>query len=87
MVLDSCTASYGALREDYGLHNRSSFEETLVATNIERPVHHRFARPDENIAILSESVAEDPNMSTPRRSQELGLSYGTLWHTSTPTSI
>ena len=51
------------------------FKETGVITNIERPVHHRFARSAENIAIVSESVAEDPNASIPRRSQELGLSY------------
>ena len=50
-----------------------------MVTNIERPVHHRFARYAENIAIVSESVAEDPNVSIPRRPQELGLSYGTLW--------
>ena len=51
------------------------FEEIGVVTNIERPVHYRFA---ENIAIVSENVAEDLNMSIPRRSQKLGLSYGTL---------
>ena len=50
-----------------------------MVTNIERPVHHRFARSAENIAIVSESVNEDLNVSIPRRSQELGLSYGTLW--------
>ena len=38
-------------------------------TNIERPVHHRFARYAENIAIVSESVAEDTNVSILRRSQ------------------
>ena len=38
-----------------------------------------FACFAENIAIVSESAAEDPNVSIPRRSQELGLSYGTLW--------
>ena len=43
-------------------------------------VHHRFARSAENIATVSKSVVEDPNVSIPRRSQELGLSYGTLWH-------
>ena len=43
-------------------------------------MHHRFARSAENIAIVSENVAEDPNVSVPRRSQELGLSYDTLWH-------
>ena len=46
--------------------------------NIERPVHHRFARSAENIAIVSERVTKDPNVSIPRRSLELGLSYGTL---------
>ena len=40
---------------------------------------HCFVRSAENIAIVSESVAEDPNVSIPRRSQELGLSYGILW--------
>ena len=33
----------------------------------------------ENIAIVSKSVAEDPNMSIPHRSQVLGLPYGVLW--------
>ena len=41
--------------------------------------NHRFALSAENIAIVGESVAEDPNVSNPRRYQELGLSYGTLW--------
>ena len=49
-----------------------------MATNIERPVHHRFTCSTENIAIVSENVAEDQNVSIPRRSQELGQSYGTL---------
>ena len=47
------------------------FEETGVVANIERPLHNRFA---ENIATVSESVAEDPDVSISRRSQELGLS-------------
>ena len=45
-------------------------------------MHHRFACCTENIAIVSESVAEDPNVSISRHSQELGLSYGTLWRIS-----
>ena len=53
------------------------FEETRVVTNIERPAHHRFTLFAENIAIVSESVVENPSIL--RRSQELGLSYGTLW--------
>ena len=43
------------------------------------PVHHHFARPAENIAILSKSVAEDPNVPIPQRFQGLGLPYSTLW--------
>ena len=38
-------------------------------------MRHPFARSAENIAIVSESIAEDPNVLIPRRSQELGLSY------------
>ena len=86
---DYATATYRALRGDYGLHNHPTtqaigkiakkFEETGVVTRIERPVHHHFARFAENITMVSESVAEDPNVSIPRRSQELGQSYGTLW--------
>ena len=55
-----------------------TFEETGVATNIDGPVHYRFASSAQNIAIVSEIVAEDPNKSIPYRSQKLGLSYGTL---------
>ena len=86
---DSATATYRILRVVYGLHNSSTtqamgkilkkFKETGAFTNIERPGHHRFARSAENIAIVSESVAKDPNVDIPRRPQELGLSYGTLW--------
>ena len=36
---------------------------------------HRFARSAENIAIVSESNAEDPNVLIHRRSHELGLVY------------
>ena len=41
-----------------------------MVTYIERLVHHRFARSAENIAIISESVAEEPNVSIPRRPQD-----------------
>ena len=44
------------------------FGETVVATNIEWPVHHRCARSSENIAIVSQSLAEDPNVLIPSRS-------------------
>ena len=85
---DSATVTYHALSGDYGLHNRPTtqavgkivkkFQETRVFTNIERPVHHRLSHSAKNNAIVSESVAAGPNVATPRRSQELGLSYGTL---------
>ena len=41
-----------------------------------RHVHHPFARSIEN--IVSESVADDTNVSIPCRSQVLIVSYGTL---------
>ena len=80
---DSATATYRALRGDYGLHNRPTmqaigkivkkFEETGAVRNIVRPVHHRFARSAENIAAVSESVGEVPNVSIPCHTQELRL--------------
>ena len=83
------TAMYRALRGDYGIHNPPTmqaigkivkkFEENGVITNMERPVHYCFACFAENIAIVSESVAKDPNVSVARRSLELGLSHDTLW--------
>ena len=51
------------------------FKEAGVVINIERIVHHRFDRSAENIAIVSKSVAKDPNASISHRSQGLGLSY------------
>ena len=85
----SATATYSDLRGDYGLHNRATtkaigkivkkFEETGMVTNIKRHGHHPFAHSAENIAIVSECVPENPNVSIPRCHQELGLSYGTLW--------
>ena len=47
---------------------KKRFDDTEVITNIERPEHHRFARSSENIAIVSENVAGNPNVSIPRRS-------------------
>ena len=65
--------SYRALRGYYGLHNCpptqaigkivKKFEDIGVVTNIERPVvHYRFACSADNIAIVSKSVAKDPNV-------------------------
>ena len=49
-----------------------------MVTNIERPVHHRFNRSAESIAIVNERVAEHPSVPFPRHSQVLGQFYSTL---------
>ena len=41
-------------------------EETGAVTNIKRPVHYRFIHSAENIAFVSEIIAEHPNVSIPR---------------------
>ena len=68
----SVTAKYRSLRGDYGLHNRPTTQvigkivkKSGVVTNIERPAHHHFTCSADNIAIVSESVAEDPKVSIP----------------------
>ena len=86
---NSATTTYRVLRGDYGFNNRPTmraigkivkiFEETIMVTNIERSVHHCFTCSAEYIAFVSESVAEDPYASIRCRSQQLGLSYDTLW--------
>ena len=61
---DSATATYRAVRGDYGLPNRKTvkkFGQAGVVKNIERPMHHRFVHSTENITI----VVENPNVSIP----------------------
>ena len=43
------------------------------------PIRRRNARSDENIVAVRESVSEDPNLSIPRRAQELRLSQNSTW--------
>ena len=50
-----------------------------MVINIEMPVHYRLARSVQNIGIVNKSVAENPNVSIPHRSQALGLPYDTEW--------
>ena len=45
------------------------YEEIRLVKNIESSKHYIFVRSDENIAILSESVADGPNVSISHRSQ------------------
>ena len=86
---DSNVSTFRALRGDFGKNTRptaqaigkivAKFEKTGSVTDATTPAHHRKARSMENIAAVSASVEEDPNLSIPRRSQQLGLSYGSLW--------
>lgn len=55
------------------------FEQTGSVVDIVTPVHHRNVRSTENIAAVAASVEEDPNVSIPRRAQQLGLSNTSLW--------
>ena len=90
--VDFATASYRALRGDYGLYNRPTtpaigkilkkFEKTVVATNIERPVHCGFARSAEYNAIVSEIRCECVDSSAYSGIRTV-LRYDTLWRTHT----
>ena len=80
---------YRALRTIYGVHNRPTkrtirhaigkIENNLSLLDDTRPIKPRTDRTVENIAAVNESFAEDPEESIRRRSQQLGLSYGTTW--------
>lgn len=85
----SVRRTFRALREIYGQHNRPTerslyrlvqkFEQTGSVADKSTFVRRRGARSEVNIAAVSQSVGDDPNLSIPRRSQELGLSQTTTW--------
>ena len=85
----SVKSVYSALRLIYGVHNHPTertirhtigkLENNLTLLDDTRPIRQRTARTVKNIAALNESFAEDPEESIRRRSQQLGLSYGTTW--------
>src|ERR1700743_1971165 len=85
----SVIATFRSLLPFYGRNNRppvlairrivENFERTFSLHNVHVPIRQRTARSDENIAVVQASVAEDRNLSIPRRSQELGLSQTTTW--------
>ncbi|KAJ8976940.1 hypothetical protein NQ317_012225 [Molorchus minor] len=56
-----------------------NFGQTGSLANKSTHVHRRGAQSEVNIAAVSQSVKDDPNLSIPRRSQELGLSQTTTW--------
>ena len=85
----SLKSVYRALRPIYGVHNGPTettirhtigkFKNNLPLLGDTRPIRPRTARTVENIAAVNESFAEDQEESIRRRSQQLGLSYGTTW--------
>ena len=85
----SVKSVYRALRPIYGVHNRPTerttrhtigkLENNLTLLDVTRPIRPRIARTVENIAAVNENFAEDPEESIRRRSQQLGVSYGTTW--------
>lgn len=85
----SVTDTLRKLRPIFGRHHRPNkttiqrlvqkFESTFSLQNVAVPVRQRNARSEENIAAVRESVANDANVSIPRRSQELQISQTTLW--------
>lgn len=86
---DSPSETHRALRKDFGRHNRpvlstissvvAKFERTGSVADDFKPTRFRSARSVENIAATAASVDRDDSLSIPRRRQELGLSYGSLW--------
>lgn len=56
----------------------TKFEQSGQVINVKMPVRRRRVRSAENIAAVAESIAEDPRLSIPRRSQQLGISQTSL---------
>lgn len=82
------TATLRALTPIFGRNSRPSrqavtslvqkFKSTYSLCDVAVPVRQRVGRSVENIAAVETSVANDPNQSIPRRSQELGIAQTTL---------
>ncbi|CAH1991124.1 unnamed protein product [Acanthoscelides obtectus] len=80
--------TFRALREHFGRNNRPNettigrlvrkFEATGSVANLPGSGRPRSVRTPENIAVVKESVRDDPKQSTTRRSQELGISRTSL---------
>ena len=73
----SVKSVYRALRPIYGVHNRPT----------ERTIRHTIGKLENNLTLLDDTRpirprtarTEDPEESIRRRSQQLGISYGTTW--------
>ncbi|CAK1596386.1 unnamed protein product [Parnassius mnemosyne] len=79
----SVKVTFRKIPDIFGQHNRTSetaiknlvakFESTGSVQNAPTPTRVRPGRSTENIAAVSHSVEEDPTLSIPRRSQQLGI--------------
>ena len=86
---ESVRKTFRALRKFYGRNNRpaestirhlvNKFESGGTVTDTIVPVRQRNARSEANITAVNESVRENPSLSIPRRSQELGISQTSTW--------
>ncbi|CAK9801230.1 Transposable element Tc3 transposase [Anthophora plagiata] len=81
--------TYRKLRNYFGVNNRPNqssiqrlvkkFEETGSVVDKPKSGRPKTVRTNENIAAVCESVKNEPTTSISRRSQELGISYGSVW--------
>lgn len=55
------------------------FEREFTLQDKRPPRRQRKARSEENIAAAAASIADEPNLSISRRSQQLGLSQTSTW--------
>ena len=86
---ESVRKTFSTPREFYGGNNRlaestirslvNKFESSGTVTDTIVPVRQRNARSEANIAAVNEGVHENPNLSVPRQSQELGISQTSTW--------
>lgn len=86
----STRQTFRALREIYGRHNRPTesaikrliqkFETTGSVCNVIPKERRKKRRSTEIIAGVQKSVSNCPEQSLRRRSQELVISYGSLWN-------
>lgn len=80
--------TFRALRDHFGRHNRPNettigrlvrkFEATGSVSDLPKTGRPKSVRTAENIAVVKQSVKEDPKQSTTRRSLELGISRTSL---------
>ncbi|CAK9817074.1 Transposable element Tc3 transposase [Anthophora quadrimaculata] len=85
----SLISTYRKLRNYFGVNNRPNqssiqrlvkkFEETGCVVDKPKSGRPKTVRTNENIAAVCESVKNEPTTSISRRSQELGISYGSVW--------